>query len=232
MGNYLVIGGSSGIGRALTNELSAAGNHVFCTYNKHEVDEPVSNVSYSKLDVTDSDPDFSFVPDSLDGLAYCPGTINLLPFARIKPEAFIDDYQVQVIGAIKSIQGVLSQLKKGTSPSIVLFSTVAVQSGFNFHSQVAASKGAIEGLTRALAAEFAPTVRVNAIAPSLVNTPLAGRFISNEEKEKANAERHPLKRIGDPQEIAKLASFLLSSDSSWMTGQVITTDGGISTIKS
>jgi len=125
----------------------------------------------------------------------------------------------------------LPRLKKSENASIVLFSTVAVQTGFNFHSQVAVSKGAIEGLSRSLAAEFAPKIRVNAIAPSLTDTGLASKLLSSEEKKQANAERHPLKKIGTPKDIAEMAVFLLSEKANWITGQILHVDGGMSSIK-
>ena len=226
MKNILIIGASSGIGKALADKLAGSSN-VLGTYNSTEVTES----NYYHLDVMSEELDLAFVPEELHGLVYCPGSINLKPFHRIKPEDFAADLQLQTIGAIRVIQSVLPNLKAGQG-SIVLFSTVAVQQGFNFHSQVATSKGAIEGLTRALAAEFAPIIRVNCIAPSLTDTPLAGRLLSTEEKKTANGERHPLKRIGTAEDIANAARFLLSDDSSWVTGQVIKIDGGISTIKS
>jgi NAD(P)-dependent dehydrogenase (short-subunit alcohol dehydrogenase family) len=225
MKNVLIVGASSGIGKAIAEKLSGEHN-VFGTYNTNQIHEP----NYHHLDVNSEQVDLSFLPDELNGLVYCPGSINLKPFHRIKPDEFAHDLQLQTIGAIKVIQAVLPKLKSGNG-SIVLFSTVAVQQGFNFHSQVATSKGAIEGLARALAAEFAPTVRVNCIAPSLTDTPLAGKLLSNEEKKTANGERHPLKRIGTAEDIANAARFLLLDDSSWVTGQVIKIDGGISTIK-
>jgi NAD(P)-dependent dehydrogenase (short-subunit alcohol dehydrogenase family) len=143
----------------------------------------------------------------------------------------MEDYHLQVLGAIKVIQNILPKLKSAENASIVLFSTVAVQLGFNFHTQVSTSKGALEGLTRALAAELAPVVRVNAIAPSLTDTPLAHKLLNNEEKKEVNGQRHPLKRIGHPKDIAEMAAFLLAEKSSWMTGQIIHVDGGISSIK-
>ena len=172
------------------------------------------------------------MPDDLDGLVYCPGSINLKPFDRIKPEDFELDYKLQVTGLIKILQLVLPRLKKSANASVVLFSSVAVQTGFTFHSQVAASKGAIEGLTKALAAEFAPKIRVNCIAPSLTNTPLAASLINNEQKLEANSLRHPLKRIGHTKDIAHMALFLLSDKSSWITAQIMHVDGGISSLKS
>lgn len=231
MKNILVIGGSSGIGEMLTNTLAEAGHQIYATYHQHSKDSQNSNIHYSFLNVMEGEFDFDFLPDRLDGFVYCPGSINLKPFSRIKPEAFEEDYKLQVVGAVKVLQSILSKLKAAQNASIVFFSTVAVQLGFNFHTQVAASKGAIEGLTRSLAAELAPTIRVNAIAPSLTDTPLAEKLLSSDEKKKANAERHPLKKIGTPKDIADMASFLLSDNSSWMTGQVLHLDGGMSSIK-
>jgi NAD(P)-dependent dehydrogenase (short-subunit alcohol dehydrogenase family) len=181
--------------------------------------------------VLDENPDFSFLPENIDGLVYCPGAVNLKPFARIKPEDFISDYQLQLVGAVKVVQACLPKLKNSSQASVVLFSTVAVQTGFNFHSLVASSKGAVEGLTKALAAEFAPKIRVNCIAPSITNTPLAGTLLNTDEKKDANAQRHPLKKIGQPEDLANLAAFLLSEKSSWITGQVLHADGGMSSLK-
>lgn len=228
MKNYLVIGASTGIGKALAETLAAKGHQVYGTYNNTEVSHP--SIEYHHLDVT-QEFNLDFLPESLDGMAYCPGSINLLPFKRIKPEAFVEDFNLQVIGAIKAIQAAFPALKKSGHGSIVLFSTVAVQTGFNFHSQVAVSKGAIEGLSRSLAAEFAPSVRVNTIAPSLTNTPLAAKMLDKPEKKDANAQRHPLKRVGEAEDIAHAAAFLLSDNSSWVTGQVLHVDGGMSTLK-
>jgi len=229
MKNYLIIGASSGIGKALAEILSANGNRVTGTYHQTDVQD-TENINYFPLDVR-AEFDLDFLPPHLDGLVYCPGTINLLTFKRIKPEAYTKDFQLQVIGAIRVIQKALPALQKGEDPSILLFSTVAVQSGFNFHSQVAVSKGAIEGLTKALAAEFAPKIRVNAIAPSLTDTPLADKFLNTSQKREANANRHPLKRVGTVADIAQAANFLLSENASWISGQIIHVDGGISSIK-
>ena len=162
---------------------------------------------------------------------YCPGAISLRPFNRIASEDFLKDYNLQVVGAVKVIQAALLKLKESKNGSIVLFSTVAVQLGLNFHSLVASSKGAIEGLTKALAAELAPTIRVNCIAPSLTNTPLAASLLNSDQKIDANAQRHPLKRVGTPLDIANAVEFLLTDKSSWVTGQILSIDGGMSTIK-
>lgn len=231
MKNYLIVGASSGIGKSLANKLAESGNQVFATYNDHPVENSSPNISYSHLNVMDSELDLNFLPEKLDGIAYCPGSINLKPFARIKPEAFIEDFDLQVVGAVKVLQAVASRLKASENAAVVLFSTVAVQLGFNFHTQVAASKGAIEGLTRSLAAEWAPTIRVNAIAPSITDTPLASKLLGSDEKKEANAQRHPLKKIGSPEDIAEMATFLLSNQSSWISGQVLHVDGGMSSIK-
>ncbi|MBY0432981.1 MAG: SDR family oxidoreductase [Cyclobacteriaceae bacterium] len=230
MANILIIGASSGIGASLAKQLIAKGQQVFGTFNK----TTVSTDGFAKLqllNVLDENPDLSFIPDVLDGLAYCPGAVNLKPFARIKPEDFISDYQLQLVGAVKVIQACLPKLKNSNQASVVLFSTVAVQTGFNFHSLVAASKGAVEGFTKALAAEFAPKIRVNCIAPSITNTPLAGTLLNTDEKKEANAQRHPLKKIGQPEDLAYLAAFLLSEKSRWITGQVLHADGGMSSLK-
>lgn len=232
MKNILIIGASSGIGKQLATQLAQGGDQVFGTYFRQETNAPGPGLQYHYLDVNAAEEyDFSYLPDQLDGLVYCPGSIQLKPFTRIKAEDFALDFQLQVIGAVRVIQQVLGKLKTSGQASIVLFSTVAVQTGFTFHTQVAASKGAIEGLTKALAAELAPKIRVNCIAPSITDTPLAGNLLNTPEKKEANAQRHPLKKIGAPEDIANAAAFLLSEQSNWMTGQIIHIDGGMSTLR-
>lgn len=231
MKNYLIIGASSGIGQALAKILTDNQDQVYGTYHQHPIDHGAVNFHVQALDVMSETVELEDLPDSLDGLVYCPGSINLRPFARIKPKDFVKDYELQVVGAIKVIQAMLGRLKKSEQASIVLFSTVAVQTGFPFHAQVAASKGAIEGLVRSLGAELAPTIRVNGIAPSLTNTPLASRLLSTPEKIEANAQRHPLKKIGTPEDLAEMAAFLLSEKSAWMSGQILHVDGGMSSLK-
>jgi NAD(P)-dependent dehydrogenase (short-subunit alcohol dehydrogenase family) len=230
MATYLVVGGSSGIGLQVTNQLAAAGHTVHATYNTHAV-ETAGNIHYHNINVLDENINLDFLPASIEGIVYCPGAISLRPFNRIPSEDFIKDYNLQVVGAVKIIQAALLKLKESKNGSIVLFSTVAVQLGLNFHSLVASSKGAIEGLTKALAAELAPTIRVNCIAPSLTNTPLAASLLNSEQKMDANAQRHPLKRVGTPLDIANAVEFLLTDKSSWVTGQILSVDGGMSTIK-
>jgi NAD(P)-dependent dehydrogenase (short-subunit alcohol dehydrogenase family) len=224
---YLIIGASSGVGSALLNVLTKE-QHQVITASRREVS---GSYTHLPLDITKEDLNVSLLPDSLDGLVYCPGSINLKPFHRITDQEFMEEFNLNVIGAIKVVRSVLPLLKNSQHASIVFFSTIAVQQGMPFHASVAAAKGALEGLTRSLAAEFAPKIRVNCIAPSLTNTPLAARLLSSDEKKKASDERHPLKRVGEADDIAQLAAFLLSPQSSWITGQIIHADGGLSTIR-
>lgn len=231
MANYLIIGGSSGIGLELTKQLNIPENKLFATYFKNNIELAKGGIEYHYLNVLDENYSLDFLPETLSGIVYCPGSINLKPFERIKSIDFLSDYNLQVVGAIKVIQAVLPKLKNTTNASIVMFSTVAVQTGLPYHAQVSASKGAIEGLTKALAAELAPKIRVNCIAPSLTDTPLAETLINTEQKREANAQRHPLRRIGTASDIANMAAFLLSEKASWITGQILHVDGGMSTIK-
>ena len=231
MKNYLIIGASSGIGYELAQLLVKNGHKVYGTYCKKELISNQLGLEYHHLDVMEEDLNFDYLPEQIDGLVYCPGTINLKPFHRLKPASFTNDFNLQVVGAVKVVQAIMPKMKTVENASIIFFSTVAAQMGFNFHTQVAASKGAVEGFTRALAAELAPTIRVNAIAPSLTNTPLAEKLLSSEDKIKANDERHPLKRIGTPADLAEMAVFLLSDKSTWISGQIFHVDGGMSTLK-
>ena len=227
--NILIVGGSSGIGLALAEILSPLNSLYIASRSKEKLTN--LKVTHIPYDATTQNLEVSLLPDTIDGFVYCPGSINLRPFKGLTSEAFEKDFQINVLGAINSLKSVLSNLSNSGNGSVVFFSTVAVQTGMPFHSSVASSKGAIEGLTRSLAAEFAPKIRVNAIAPSLVDTPLASKFLNNESKlEKAN-ERHPLGRIGNAKEIAQAAVFLLGSESSWMTGKVLQLDGGIGNLK-
>lgn len=231
MSTFLIIGASSGIGQKLAEQLAAAGHEVFGTYFKNKPEPLSGSITYHYLDVLDDNSPPDFLPDSLDGLVYCVGSISLRPFERIKPDDFMADFNLQVTGAVKIIQAALPRLKRAENASIVLFSTVAVQTGFPFHAMVSSSKGAVEGLSRALAAELAPKIRVNCIAPSLTNTPLAASLLNTDQKREANALRHPLKRIGSVQNMADMAEFLLSAKAGWITGQVLHVDGGMSSLK-
>jgi NAD(P)-dependent dehydrogenase (short-subunit alcohol dehydrogenase family) len=170
------------------------------------------------------------LPEQIDGFVYCPGSINLRPFKGLKVESFEQDMQINFFGAVKTIQTILPQLTAAGQSSVVLFSSVAASMGMPFHSSIAAAKGAVEGFAKALAAEYASKIRVNVIAPSLTQTPLADKFLNNETKQEKAAERHPMKRFGQPEDLAKMAVFLLNDSSSWMTGQILHVDGGMSTL--
>jgi len=228
MKNILLIGGSYGIGHAIAKEL-ATDYHVFVASRTNEGMSEL-NVTYLPFDANTDTLDSSKLPEIIDGLVYCPGSINLRPFKGLKMETFESDLQINFLNMVKVVQSVLPQLTASNQSSIVLFSSVAATMGMPFHTSVAASKGAIEGFAKALAAEYAPKIRVNVIAPSLTNTPLADKFLNNETKQEKSAERHPLKRFGQPEDLAQMAAFLLSEKASWVSGQVLHVDGGMSTL--
>ena len=225
--NILLIGGSSGIGLSLVNQISQDHNVYVACRSNNSLPE---NVNYINYDVLNDELDSSLFPETIDSFIYLPGSINLRPFKSLSIESFKEDLEINFIGLIKSLKSVLKNLTASNSASIVLFSTVAVQRGMPFHSSVSSSKGAIEGLAKSLAAELSPKIRVNVIAPSLVNTPLANRFLNNDIKIEKSAKRHPLKRIGSASDIANLIDYLISDKTSWITGQIIAVDGGLSTI--
>ena len=227
--NILIIGGSSGIGRALVDILSPQHN----IYVASRTNESLANAAVTHLihDVLNDEVNVDNLPEQLDGFVYCPGSINLRPFRGLKPATFQDDFNLNVVGAVKSLQAVLPLLQKSDQASIVFYSTVAVSTGMPFHASVAAAKGALEGLTRSLAAEYAPKFRVNCIAPSLTDTPLAEKFLNNDAKVEKAEERHPLKKVGTAKNIAQMTAFLLGEESQWMTGQILHVDGGIGDLK-
>ena len=228
MKNILMIGGSYGIGLPLVKILNKEFNvHVACRTNDQLQSE---NVNFIKFDALNDEFDNSLIPDEIHGFVYLPGSINLRPFKGLSVEAFKQDLEINLISLIKVLKTVIPKLIAADSSSIVLMSTVAVQRGMPFHSSVSASKGAIEGLTKSLAAEYAPKIRVNAVAPSIVDTPLANRFLNNDLKIEKSAQKHPMKRVGNSADIAETINFLLSEKSSWMTGQIIGVDGGTSTL--
>lgn len=232
MKNYLVIGSGKGIGLRTAELLKNIGN-VYAVSRTVTSELEALGVSCIKLDVAkDSLETLDQMPDTLHGIVYCPGSINLKPFQRLSAQDFLSDFQQNVLGAVAVIQKVLPALKKAGGSSVVLFSTVAVGSGMPFHASIAASKGAVEGLARSLAAELASAqIRVNVIAPSLTDTPLAGTLLNTPEKKEAAGKRHPLQRVGTSDDMAKLTCFLLGDESSWITGQVIGVDGGLGNLR-
>jgi len=231
MQTFVVVGGSKGIGNAVVHQMALQGHQVI-SLSREEGDLPPS-VSFIHYDVLNDEFPIHEMPESIDGLVYCPGSIVLKPFKSLKLEQFTSDFEINVLGAVKVIQAILPRLSKSLHPtSVVLYSTVAVGLGMPFHASISASKGAIEGLTKTLAVELSPKIRVNAIAPSLTETPLSAGLLSTDERKQRSAEMHPMKRFGSADDIAKMTCFLLSSDSSWITGQIFGVDGGLSTLKS
>ncbi len=231
---YLVVGGSHGIGAELVAQLSEAGANVMC-WSRNSPDLAVDAVGYSQVDVCDRGSELPEIEGKLHGLAYCPGSIQLGSFPRLKLEAFEQDFELNLLGAVRALQHCIKALSAAGADggaSVLLFSTVAVRVGLPFHASIAAAKGAVEGLVRSLAAEYAPKyIRFNAIAPSLTDTPLAAGLLADDKKREASAERHPLKRVGDAKETASTGVHLLSPSAAWITGQVIAIDGGMSALR-
>ena len=229
---FVVLGGSAGIGLALTQRLAEAGHAVTVIARNPGSAAQLRGTTTLALDLTRDNIDATSLPERIQGLAYCPGSIRLRPFHRLREADFFEDFNINLLGAVKVVQACLPAMKKAAKPaSIVFFSTVAVGTGMPFHASIASAKGAVEGLTRSLAAELAPGIRVNAIAPSLTDTGLAKSLLGDDGKRSAAAERHPLKRFGKAGDSADLAAFLLTQASSWITGQVIGVDGGMGALR-
>ncbi len=227
MKNVVIVGGSKGIGQSIVSQLIQKGG-----YHIHNISRTAGieqeNVSQYFCDIlTDELPKI----EDINSLIYCPGSIMLKPISSLKLEDFRQDLEINVIGAIKAIKAYQKNLAKSQNASIILFSTVAVAQGMPFHSSVSAAKGAIEGVTRSLAAELAPKIRVNCIAPTITDTPLAANLLRNEAARVKMSERHPLKRILDPEDLSEMACYLISTKAKAITGQVMRIDAGMSTIK-
>ncbi len=226
--NFIVAGGSSGIGKELVLQLKADGHHVI-VLSRTKKDLP-DDVEFHSVDFSNDELELPAISCELSGIAYMPGSINLKPYRSVKKDELMNDFRLNVVGALECIKKYQGYLSKDAA-SIVLMSTVAVQTGMPYHSIVSASKGAVEGLTRSLAAEMTPKVRVNAIAPSLTNTPLAEKLLNTEDKIQSSKDRHPLKTIGNATHIAEMAKFLLSDSSQFISGQIIHIDGGMSALR-
>jgi 3-oxoacyl-[acyl-carrier protein] reductase len=230
--NILVVGGSSGIGLELVRKLTSQGANVLVASRSLPEQLRELSVQHFPVDVTQPLGDTLQPIETLHGMAYCVGSITLKPFQRLSENDFLTDFRLNVLGAVNVLQAVLRPMKKTGSASVVLYSSVATSVGMNFHASIAAAKGAVEGLGKSLAAELAPSnIRVNVVAPSLTDTPLASGLLDTADKRAVSARRHPLGRIGSPQDLASLSAFLLSDEASWITGQVIGVDGGMAAVR-
>lgn len=220
----LLVGGTKGIGAALAARLQKDNWEVLTASRS------AFSGNHQIFDAADSTQKLE-LPEKLDAVVYLPGTINLKPFHRIGEAELLAEFQTNFFGAFRVLQQTFPALKKGTNPAVVVFSTVAVTQGMPFHAGIASAKGALEGLTRSLAAEWAPTVRVNAIAPSLTDTGLAEKLLNTDVKKQASADRHPLKKVGTPDDLAAMAAYLISDQAGWITGQIFHIDGGMSAVR-
>lgn len=227
MKNILVVGGSKGIGREIVSSQLEKGNNCY-NFSRTESGINNQNLIEEKIDILSDDlPDI----ENIDSVIYCPGSINLKPILQLKEEDFVNDFNINVLGAIKTVKTYLNNLKKGDDPSLLFFSTVAVGQGMPFHSSVSVAKAGVEGLTKSLAAELAPTIRVNCIAPTITRTDMAQRILRNEKIEENIANKHPLKKICEAKDISDMADFLISHNAKNITGQIMRVDGGMSTLK-
>lgn len=226
MKTIVIIGGSKGIGLAIAK--AHIETHKVVVVSRSVADLEHQNLTHYPCNVlTDELP----MIDHIDSLVYCPGSINLKPITRLGIEDFREDFEINVIGAVKTIKHYLNTLKKGSNPSILLFSTVATKLGMPYHASIAAAKGGVEGLVKSLAAELAPSIRVNAIAPTVTDTSLAAKLLRNDKMIENIKERHPLKRLLDPSDVAHMAHFLLSEKALNISGQVLEIDCGIVNLK-
>ncbi|MFD2541736.1 SDR family oxidoreductase [Lacinutrix gracilariae] len=226
MKTYIIIGGSKGIGKAFIENFIE--EHKIINISRTTPSVKHNNLTHYDCDVlTDDLPEI----ENADGLIYCPGSINLKPISRLKIEDFKADFEINVIGAVKAIQHYLPALKKSNQAAIVLFSTVASKLGMPYHASIATAKSAVEGLVKSLGAELAPSIRINAIAPTVTDTELASKLLRNDKMIANITERHPLKNYLKPKEVAEMASFLLSNKAASMSGQIFEMDYGIVSFK-
>lgn len=228
---YLIVGDSSGIGAALTKQLVSEGKQVI-GFSRHEAEESfVKEIEHYICDCGQVAETFPELEEPLSGLVYLPGTINLKPFSKLSDEDYQNDWNINFLGAVRVVRKYLPLLQKADNAALVFLSTVAVDVGMPYHASTAAAKGAVQAFTKALAAELAPKIRVNVVAPSLTETPLSESLLSSEKKKEGSASRHPLQRVGQPKDIAEAIAFLLSEQSSWISGQTLHVDGGLSTLR-
>ncbi|MFM2170115.1 MAG: hypothetical protein RI957_344 [Verrucomicrobiota bacterium] len=223
-----LIGGTSGIGAKALQHWRAGGHEIYAACRQPEI---LSDQGIPSQHFDAQNPAPLQWPEKLDSLVYFPGTISLKPFHRISHDDFARDLQINLLGAVHALQSALPALKASGNASVVLFSSIAVAQGMSFHASIAAAKGAVEGLARSLAAEWAPLIRVNVLAPSLTDTPLAQSLLSDETKRAAAAKRHPLQQVGQADDIVALLDFLISDHSRFMTGQILRPDGGLSSVR-
>jgi len=226
MSRLLVVGGSKGIGHSILKEMLDKRECVNISRTSPEEDH--SNLTHYNCDILEDElPDL----ENIGQIIYCPGSITLKPIGSLKESHFVNDFNINVIGAVKVIQKYSSLIKNDVNASIVLFSTVAVKQGMPFHSSIAVAKAGVEALSKSLAAELAPKIRVNCIAPSITDTPLASGLLKNEKSVENIKQKHPLKKILNASEVASLACYLVSSAASGITGQTIGVDSGLSTLR-
>ncbi|MEP4077107.1 SDR family NAD(P)-dependent oxidoreductase [Haloferula sp.] len=226
----LLVGGNSGIGLASARLLMSKNQKLVAAARNPEPLESLG-IPTVPFDAETPNLEASSLPAKLSGLVYFPGSISLKPFHRLTAVDFQRDLQINLFGAIHAIQGALPALTNGGGASIVLFSSIAATQGMPFHTSIAAAKAALEGMARSLAAELAPSIRVNLIAPSLTDTPLADSLLNSDTKRAMSAKRHPLHQVGDPEDMAELVSFLISDTSKFISGQTFRPDGGLSSIR-
>ena len=232
----VILGATGSIGSSLAKKLIESGDQVHLVGRDEASISSLANElnsSYSTCDVLEENFSDKILNDlgetPVNGLAFCVGSIDLKPLKLTKRSDFMQSFNLNLISATEIIKALADNLKKNKG-SVVLFSTVAIKQGFPNHAIVASAKGAVEGLTISLAAEFAPNVRVNCIAPSLTNSKISEFLLKNEKIAEGIAKMHPLKRIGNGEDSSSMAKFLLSDESSWITGQVIGVDGGRSSV--